>query len=146
MVTFHTRLLKAANNSGIPVPEEVVESFGAGKRVPVVVSLSGHTYRSTVAPYRGQYMISLSRANLEATGLVGDEDVEVTLEHDTAKRQVELSAEFAAALDADAQAKAAFEKLSYSNQSKHALSVADAKTDETRDRRIAKALAELRGE
>jgi hypothetical protein len=146
MVTFHTTLRLAGSTSGIVVPDEIVESFAAGKRVPVVVTLAGYSYRNTVAPYKGANMISLSKANLSAAGLVGDEELDVTLEHDTAPRNVFLTAEFAAALEADAAAKAAFEKLSFSNKNKHATVIAEAKTDETRDRRIAKALAELRGE
>ena len=145
MPTFTTQLQLEGSTSGIAVPEDVVESFGAGKRVPVVITLGDYQYRSTVSPYKGQYMISLSRANLAGAGLVGDETMEVTLEHDTAPRVVDVPPELADVLATDAAAKAAFEKLSYTNQNRLALSVREAKTDETRERRLGKALAELRG-
>jgi uncharacterized protein YdeI (YjbR/CyaY-like superfamily) len=53
--------------------------------------------------------------------------------------------DLAAALEADPAAKQAFAKLSYSNKRLHVLSVEDAKTPETRQRRVDKVMAALRG-
>ena len=69
-------------------------------------------------------------------------DVEVEL--DTEPREVTLPPDFAAALDADAAARALFDGLSYSNKLRHVLSIEDAKTDETRRRRIDKLVSGLR--
>ncbi|MGO4691135.1 YdeI/OmpD-associated family protein [Glaciibacter sp. 2TAF33] len=146
MTTFTTRLRLLGNNSGIPVPDDVVAGFSAGKRVPVVVTIGDYSYRNTVAPYRGEYMISLSAAHRQASGLTGDEEVEVTLEVDSAPRQAEVPADFADALAADGAAKAAFDRLSYSAQSRFTLDIIGAKTADTRQRRIDKALTTLRGE
>jgi hypothetical protein len=128
------------------VPAEVVEGLDAGKRVPVVVTVNGYTYRNSVVWYRGEYMISLSSENRENAGLVGDEELDVTIEVDSAPREVEVPAELAAALKADAVAQAAFEKLSYSRKLQHTLAVSGAKTAETRERRLAKVLATLRAD
>ena len=46
--------------TGMRVPAEVVEALGTRKRVPVTVALGGHTYRSTIAPYGGDFMLPLS--------------------------------------------------------------------------------------
>lgn len=146
MTTFRTKLVLSGKTAGIPVPDAVVEGLGAGKRVPVVVTIGGYSYRNSVAPYRGQYMISLSSANREAAGLVGDEELDVTIEVDTAPRDVELPADFGDALRADAAAEAAFAALSYSAKSRFILDVTGAKTPETRQRRIDKTLAALRGD
>lgn len=143
MTTFRTTLQLTGKVSGISVPEEVVLGLGAGKRVPVVVTLNGYTYRNTVGPYRGAYMIALSVENREAAGLVGDEEIDVTIELDAAPREVEVPADFAAALATDAAAQTAFDKLSYSGKRQHTVSIEGAKTPETRERRIAKALATL---
>ncbi len=70
--------------------------------------------------------------------------MDIDLELDTAPREVAVPPDFAAALDRDADARRHFDGLSYSNQSRHVLSVAGAKTAETRQRRIDKAIETLR--
>ena len=63
---------------------------------------------------------------------------------DTDKREVAVPAELARALEAEPRARATFDALSNSNKSWHVLQVTGAKTDETRERRIAKSIATLR--
>jgi uncharacterized protein YdeI (YjbR/CyaY-like superfamily) len=75
----------------------------------------------------------------------GDE-VDVGLEVDLEARQATVPPELAAALDADERARSRFDGLSNSAQLRYVLSVDGAKTEDTRLRRIAKALAELRGD
>lgn len=132
------------NHAGIPVPDEVVEALGAGKRPLVVVTVGGHTYRSALASMGGQAMISLSAANRTAANVVGGDVVEVTIEVDTAPREVEVPEALAAALRVDRAAREAFEQLSNSRKSRLTLSVDGAKTEETRQRRVAKAIDDLK--
>ena len=73
----------------------------------------------------------------------GDE-IDVELELDTAPREVSVPDDLDAALQRDPDAGAAFQRLSYSNRRRHAEAVEGAKTPETRQRRIAKVIAELR--
>jgi uncharacterized protein YdeI (YjbR/CyaY-like superfamily) len=89
-------------------------------------------------------MIGVSNEHRTASGLAAGDVVDVDLELDTAPREVAVPAELAAALDAEPVARATFEKLSYSNKSWHTLQVAGAKSDETRQRRIAKSIEALR--
>ena len=138
--------ITGTTTSGIPVPDEVVAALGAGKRPKVVVTVGKHTYRSSIMPWQGQYMISLSAANREAAGVANGDVVEVTVELDTAPREVEVPDDLAQALAADPTVKARFEALSYSNKSRIVLSVEGTKTAATRQRRIDKALSELAGE
>jgi hypothetical protein len=146
MATFRTTLHQVGNNVGIVVPEEVVLGFGAGKRVPVVVTIDGgYSYRNTVSVMGGKYLISFNSETRAATGKTGGDEVEVTLEHDTAPREVEVPAVLQAALDADPAAAAAWEKLAPSHRKEHARAINEAKSDETRDRRVAAAIAKLRG-
>lgn len=133
-----------ANTTGIPVPEEVLDALGAGRRPPVHVTVNGHRYRSTVGSMGGQAMISLSAANRAQAQVAGGDVVDVTLVFDEEPRTVEVPAALAAALDGDADAKRAFEGLSPSRKRRYTLAVEGAKTDATRQRRIDKALAELR--
>jgi hypothetical protein len=130
--------------AGFEVPEEVVQALGAGKRPPVRVTVSDYTYRNTVAVMGGVYMIGVSNEHRTASGVRAGDVVDIDLELDTAPREVTVPPELAAALAADPAAQATFEKLSYSNKSWHVLQVAGAKSDETRQRRIAKSIEALR--
>jgi hypothetical protein len=130
--------------TGIEVPEEVVTSFGKGKRVPVQATINGYTYRSTVVSYQGRFMLPLSAENRTGANIAAGDEIEVQLVLDDAPREVSLPADFSAALAADADAKRFFEGLSYSNKRRFVLSIEDAKTPETRQRRIEKSVASLR--
>ena len=145
--TFRTTLWAAGgNNVGIVVPQEVVEGFGRGMRVPVVVTIDGdHTYRSTIASMGGRLLISFNAGTRAATGRGAGDEIEVTLAVDDAPRVVEVPAALAEALDRDPAAAEVWARLSYSRQKAHALSVDGAKSDETRDRRVQKVLTELTG-
>jgi hypothetical protein len=130
--------------TGINVPPDVVEALGAGKRPRVTVTINGHTYRSSVAVLGGRYMLGVSAENRAAAGVEGGDEVDVELELDSAPREVTVPPDFASALAAEPAAQATFEGLSYSNKSWHVLQVDGAKTDETRQRRIARSVDALR--
>jgi hypothetical protein len=132
--------------TGIEVPEEVVVGLGRGKRPPVRVTLGDFTYRTTVAPMGGSYWIPLSAENRAGAGVVAGDAVEVDIEVDNEPRTVEVPPDFGAALDQHPAARRTFDALSYSHQRQWVLSVEDAKTDETRRRRIDKAVAQLSGQ
>jgi hypothetical protein len=129
--------------TGIPVPLEVVESLGRGKRPPVRVTINGHTYRSTVGSLGGEFMLPVSADNRERAGIAAGDDVDVDIELDTEQRRVMVPADFADALEREPAAKQAFDALPYSHQSRHVLAVEEAKTAETRHRRIDKAITML---
>ena len=129
--------------TGIPVPEEVVVGLGRGKRAPVVVTIGGHSYRSTIAAYSGTYMLPLAAEHRAAAGVQAGQEVEVDVVVDDAPREVEVPEDLARALG-EGSARAEFDRLSYSNQRRIVLSIEGAKTAETRARRIGKAVAELR--
>lgn len=137
-------LLDGRTATGIRVPEEVVASLGGGNRPPVRVTLGGYSYQTTVARMRGEFMFPVSAAVREKAGVSAGDELEVEIELDTAPRAVTIPSDLADALKAEPDAEEAFAKLSYSNQKRHVLAVEGAKTAETRQRRIAKALDELR--
>ena len=144
MATFTTTLLQNGNNVGIDVPEAVVLGFGAGKRVPVNVTVNGHTWRSTIAVMGGKYLVGIPKDHREAAGVAGGETHEVTLEHDAGPRTVEVPEDLAAAL-ASAGLRDRFDALAYSHRKEHVRAIEDAKTEATRERRIAKAVEKLAG-
>ena len=113
---FHTTLLQADKTAtGIIVPDEVVESLGAGKRPPVKVTINGFTYRNTIAVMGGVYMVGVSAANRAGAGVAGGDEIVVEIELDIEPRVVEVPADLAAALDAEPRARETFDRLSNSN-------------------------------
>ena len=129
---------------GFAVPEDVVLSLGKGKRPPVNVTINGYTYRSTVAPMGGRYLIGVSAENRAAAGVRGGETHDIELSLDSAPREVALPADFAAALASEPAAQRTFDALSPSNKGYHTALIEGAKSDETRQRRIEKSIAALR--
>jgi hypothetical protein len=142
---FRTTLdLNGKTATGMRVPEDVVAGLGGGKRPPVRVTLRGYTYRTTVAVMGGEYLIGLNADHRAASGAVPGEVLDVEIELDTAPREVTMPADFAAALDAEPEARRFYDGISYSNRRWHVLSIEGAKTTETRQRRIAKSVDLLR--
>ncbi len=144
-MNFHATLeLNGKTATGIRVPLEIVEALGSSKKPAVSVTINGYTYRSTVAVYGGQFMLPVSAEVRQAAGIAAGDEIEVSLALDTEPRTVTVPPDLAAALDGDAAARAAFDGLSYSNKRAIVMSIEGAKTDETRQRRLAKAIENLR--
>ena len=142
---FQTAMRQVGNNTGIEVPEEIVTALGAGKKPPVTLTLNGsYAYRSTIAVMDGAFMIPFSAEHREKSGIVGGDVIDVEIALDTAPRTVAVPPDFAEALAQDVAAHEFWNSLSYSNQRRHVLSIEGAKTPETRQRRIAKAIETLR--
>jgi len=140
--TFDTEILGFGNNTGIEVPDESLAALGAGKRPPVVVSLGDYSYRSTAGVMGGRTLISLPKVHRDAAGLKAGDRVTVTLVLEEGPRQVDVPAQLQAALDRAGLAQR-FGELAYSKRKEFARQVIDAKTDETRNRRIDKVIAAL---
>ncbi|WP_286277250.1 YdeI/OmpD-associated family protein [Naasia aerilata] len=143
-MTFESTIEQEGKSAtGIPVPDGTLEALG-GKRVAVIVSVGGHTYRSTVSPYRGRVMVPLSAENRTAAGVAAGQTVTVTLTRDDAPRVVEAPADLRTALDADPAAAGFFAGLAPSHQQAYVTWITDAKKQETRDSRILSAIEMLR--
>ena len=145
-MSFRTTLLQSGPTAtGFEVPPEVVEALGAGRRPPVRVTLNGtDTDRNTVAVMGGVFMIGVSAEHRDASGVRGGDEITVELALDTEPREIAVPVDFRAALDADTDALRTWEGLSYSLRRYHVDQINGAKTDETRQRRIAKSVEMLR--
>ena len=130
--------------TGIRVPEEVVEGLGGGKRPPVLATVNGHAYRTTVAPVRGEFKIPVSSEVRQRAGVSAGEEVDVEVELDTEPREVAVPPDLAEALEREAELRRSFEGLSRSKKRRLVDPIGQTKTAETRQRRIAKALDALR--
>jgi hypothetical protein len=130
--------------TGVQVPDQVVTGLGGGGRPKVRATINGYTYRSSVASMGGRYMLGISAEVRECAGVAAGDTVDVDLELDTEAREVTVPEDLAAAFRRDAVARRAFDGLSYSRRQRHVLSIEGAKTPETRQRRLDRAIAELR--
>jgi hypothetical protein len=130
--------------TGIQVPDEVVASLGASKRPAVRVTLNGYPYRSTVAMMGGMFMLPVSAEVRAGAGIAAGDEVDVEMDLDTAPREVAVPSDVAEALAQDADAERFFAGLSYSNKRRIVLSIEEAKSPETRQRRIDKAITDVR--
>ena len=136
--------LSGKTATGIPVPAEVVASLGPSKRPPVRVTINGYTYRSSVASMGGGFMLPVSAEVRKSANVAAGDEVEVDIELDTEPREVIVPPDLREALDRDADARRFFDGLSFSNKQQLVLSIEEARTAETRQRRIAKTVGMLR--
>jgi hypothetical protein len=128
--------------TGIPIPDEVVESLGAGKRPPVTITVNGHTYRTTAVRMGGRFFVPLSAEHRTAAGVAAGDEITVEIEHDAAPREVALPDDLAAAMD-DA-ARTAYDGLSFTHRKEWVRWVEEAKKPETRAARVERTVAALR--
>jgi antitoxin component of MazEF toxin-antitoxin module len=145
-VRFRTTLNQAEGKSatGVIIPDDLIEKLGHGKRPPVRVKVNGYEYRTTVGVMGGRAMVGVSAAIRKETGLAAGDKIEVELVVDQTPRDVDVPADFAKALAGNRATREFFDGLPNSLQRYHVDNVNAAKTDETRQRRIDKAVALFR--
>ncbi len=136
--------LEGKTATGLLVPPEVVTGLGGSKKPAVTVTLNGFSYRSSIAARGDRFLIPVSADIRRQSGVSAGDEVEVDIEIDAAPREITVPTDFAERLDAEPEVRAFFDGLSYSNKSVHTLSIDQAKTAETRARRVDKAMDTLR--
>jgi hypothetical protein len=127
----------------VEIPGALVTKLGAGKRVPVRVTLNGAKYRSTIAVYGGRYYLPARKEVRDAAKLVPGGRARVSLEVDAAPRTVKLPADLARALS-EAKLRPAFDAFSFTRRKEFVESITSAKRPGTRTARVTKTLAEVR--
>ena len=142
---FRTTLLQSGKSAvGMQVPDNVVAVLGAGKRPPVRVTINGYTYRNTVAVMGGMFMVGVSAEHRAKAGVAGGQEVDVDIELDTDPRELAVPPDLNDALEREPEIKRRFESLSYSRKQGLVLPIEQAKTPETRQRRVEKAVVAIR--
>jgi len=128
---------------GSPSPPNILESLGAGKRPAVVVTINGHSFSTTIGSMNGVFKIPVSA---ERRGLIGAEAgdaLHVSVILGEAPAEIEVPPELAEALATDRSSGEFFAGLTASQRKGFIVSIEGAKTAETRQRRVEKALAAL---
>jgi hypothetical protein len=124
--------------------DDQVAAVGEGaKRFPVVATVNGYTWRTSVARMGGEFLVGLNKEVRTGAGVQAGDTVALELKLDTDPRTVELPPALAQALEADPKAKATYDGLAFTHRKEYARWIAEAKREETRERRVAKALEML---
>lgn len=129
--------------TGFHVPDEVVTALASGRRPAVLVTVGGHTYRTTVGSMGGRFMVPLSAENRAAAGVAAGDEVVVKVEVDSAPREVALPDDLAQVLASDEVATAFFHALAPSHRKEWVRWIEDAKKPETRSARVAETVRSL---
>jgi hypothetical protein len=145
LVRFSATLVARGSAAAVVLDSRQVAAVGEGaKRFPVVATVNGYTWRTTVTRMRGEFLLGLNRAVRQKAGVEAGDGVEVTLELDATPRELEVPDDLAEALADDSAARRVFDRLAYTHRKEYARWIAEAKREETRQRRVAQALEMLR--
>ena len=144
-VRLSTTLVARGSAAAVVLDDEQMAAMGEGaRRFPVLATVNGHSWRTTVTSMRGEFLLGLNRGVRESAGVQAGDTVEVAVELDTAPRDVDVPEALAIALAADPAANAAFTALAFTHRKEYARWIAEAKRPETRNRRVIQALQMLR--
>ena len=127
----------------LEVPFDPRDVFGEA-RPAVTGTLNGTPFRGRLSVYGGKTYLGLNKQVRDAAGIEVGDDVAVVLDRDEAPREVEIPLALLAAFERDSAARVAFEKLAFTHRNEYARWIAEAKREETRKRRVAKALEMLK--
>lgn len=130
--------LRGKTATGFVIPKSIVTELGSGKKPQVYVHIKGYTYRSSIASMGGEFMLPVSAEVRTNAGVNAGEIIDIELELDTEPREVAVPDDLKRALEVKPNAKKYFDSLSYSNKRRLVIPIEDAKTPETRQRRIEK--------
>jgi antitoxin component of MazEF toxin-antitoxin module len=144
-IQFSAQLQARGPAAAVVLDDAQVAAVGEGaKRFPVAATVNGYTWRTSVARMGGEFLVGLPREVRQGAGAEAGDQVDVILELDTAPREVDVPADLAAALAADPPVKAAFDAMAFTHRKEYARWVAEAKREETRQRRVQQALEMIR--
>lgn len=142
-VTYSTTIWQTGNNTGIPVPDHVLDELGAGRRPRVVADIDGYVMSASVGSMGGQALLAFSKARREASGFARGREVTVTIRLDDGPEHLEIPGDLAEALAGSPNARTFFDSLASSYRKNFVTQITSAKQAETRERRIATTIQKL---
>jgi hypothetical protein len=141
-VTYETEILREGNHASLEIPDAVLAELRAHKRAPLIVSVNGHSYRSTAVGVDGGCRVVFPQREREGAGVsVGL--VAVRLQLDSGYREVDIPPELAAVLT-QSNLHDEFNGFSYSQRRLWSRSVIDAKRHGTKMTRIEEIVGAIR--
>jgi Bacteriocin-protection, YdeI or OmpD-Associated/Domain of unknown function (DUF1905) len=144
-LTLTTTLQRRGPAAAVVLADDQVAEVGEGRKAfPVRATINGYTWAGRVSRMGGEFLLGLNREVRTGAGVEAGDEVTVTIALDEAPREVDVPAALAQALEGDATAKATFDALAFTHRKEFARWIAEAKKDDTRERRVAQALQMLR--
>lgn len=145
VIQFRAQLQPRGPAAAVVLDDAQVALVGEGaKRFPVVATVNGYTWRTSVARMRGEFLLGLNQEVRQGAGVQAGDEVDVTVELDDAPREVEVPGALTVALAGDPQASESFERMAFTHRKEYARWIAEAKREETRQRRVLQALEMIR--
>jgi len=143
--TFTATIINAGGGGAfVEVPFDVEKAFGA-KKPKVKATFEGVPYRGILARMGTDYHILIILKSIrEQIGKSFGDKVRITVELDTELRVVEIPKDLMKELKKHKEAKAFFDKLSYSHKREYVMWINEAKKEETRENRIVKMIEMLK--
>ena len=130
--------------AAVVLTDDQVAALGGTKTPPVRFTIGDVTERGRIGRMGGENLLGFNKSVRARFAVAAGDTVDIVIELDTDPPTVDIPPALAAALDADPAVRSAFDKLAPSRRKEHARSVADAKRDDTRDRRITAIIGSLR--
>lgn len=141
--SYETTILGFGNHAAIEIPAQNLAELGGNKRAPLKITLNGYTYQSTAAVMDGKVLVVFPTKDRQASGVSAGDRTTVTLELDSGYRNVDIPPELAAALKENNAANI-FRDLAYSKRKEFARQIVEAKSPETKARRVQKIIDALK--
>ena len=141
-----TAIIQNAGGGGafVEVPFDVEAAFGS-KKPKVKATFEGVPYRGILTRMGTEHhLLIILKEIREKIGKTFGDEVKITVEPDTEPRVIEVPAELKKAFKTEKEAKAFFDKLSYTHQREYVMWINEAKREETRQNRLAKAVEMLK--
>ena len=131
---------KGTSVAWLNAPFDVVKVFGTRARVPVRGTINGFPFRSSLMPMGGCHGMAINKTMRDGAGVKAGDTVSVVMERDEAERTVEVPLILKKELAKSKAAQANWKELSFTSQKEIVISISGAKQEETRARRLAKAM------
>lgn len=141
--TYETVVIGSGNHASLEIPDENLVEINGNRRAPLKVTINGYTYQSTATGVDGKCMVVFPMREREASGAKIGDRIVVTLELDDGYREVDMHEKLIEELARHGLSET-FHDLAYSKRKEFARQVNEAKAEDTRNRRIAKIIEELR--
>ncbi len=136
--------LRGKTATGFVIPAIKVMELGSSKKPQVKVTMNNFSYRTSIASMKGEFLLPVSAEIRNKTSIQAGDEIELKIEIDTQPREMIIPDDFGLTLKDHPEALSFFECLSYSNKRRLVESIQEAKTTETRAKRIDKTIGKLK--
>jgi hypothetical protein len=141
---FSAKIYKVGINPAVDLPEDVSRCLKKTGYIPVTGTLNGFPIRATLVPVgNGRHRLYINAEMRKKANVTVGNLIHLALALDTKPRDAPMPQAFAAALESNEKAKAAFEKLPPSHQKEILVYLNFLKKPETLQRNIAKVISIL---